>query len=155
MCNIAMRFASQAYTPILCYKRIAELSIWMNTMRWCFSDLRSNSIHPQTSLLFHRARKGVHYRKLTMKSKSDLLLVLTVESVVIGVVLGFIIRPFNPRLIAVFTNYSAIITHWSLSKNSQALLAVKVFSVVFMQILLENNRLATLLFQQNRCYSMI
>uniref|UniRef100_A0A0M3IQE4 Amino acid transporter n=1 Tax=Ascaris lumbricoides TaxID=6252 RepID=A0A0M3IQE4_ASCLU len=31
-----------------------------------------------------------------MKSKSDLLLVLTVESVVIGVVLGFIIRPFNP-----------------------------------------------------------
>uniref|UniRef100_A0A915ACQ9 Amino acid transporter n=1 Tax=Parascaris univalens TaxID=6257 RepID=A0A915ACQ9_PARUN len=31
-----------------------------------------------------------------MKSKNDLLLVLTVESVVIGVVLGFIIRPFNP-----------------------------------------------------------
>ncbi|VDK43606.1 unnamed protein product [Anisakis simplex] len=31
-----------------------------------------------------------------MKSKSDLLLVLTIESVVVGIVLGFIIRPFNP-----------------------------------------------------------
>ncbi|KHN78500.1 Putative sodium-dependent excitatory amino acid transporter glt-3 [Toxocara canis] len=31
-----------------------------------------------------------------MKSKNDLLLVLTVESVVVGIVLGFIIRPFNP-----------------------------------------------------------
>lgn len=29
--------------------------------------------------------------------KKDLLLVLTIESVVIGVVLGFVIRPFNPR----------------------------------------------------------
>uniref|UniRef100_A0A0N5C9Y4 Amino acid transporter n=1 Tax=Strongyloides papillosus TaxID=174720 RepID=A0A0N5C9Y4_STREA len=31
-----------------------------------------------------------------MTNKKDLLLVLTIESVVIGVVLGFIIRPFNP-----------------------------------------------------------
>ncbi|KAE9556382.1 hypothetical protein FO519_000422 [Halicephalobus sp. NKZ332] len=31
--------------------------------------------------------------------KKDLLLVLTIESVVIGVVLGFVIRPFNPSLI--------------------------------------------------------
>lgn len=30
--------------------------------------------------------------------KQDLLLVLTIESVVIGVVLGFMIRPFKPRL---------------------------------------------------------
>lgn len=29
--------------------------------------------------------------------KKDLLLVLTIEAVVIGVVLGFVIRPFDPR----------------------------------------------------------
>ena len=31
-----------------------------------------------------------------MEMKKDLILVLTIEAVVIGVVLGFIIRPFNP-----------------------------------------------------------
>uniref|UniRef100_A0A0N5AFG3 Amino acid transporter n=1 Tax=Syphacia muris TaxID=451379 RepID=A0A0N5AFG3_9BILA len=31
-----------------------------------------------------------------MRGKNDLLLVLTIESVVIGVVLGFVIRPFDP-----------------------------------------------------------
>ncbi|PIO63337.1 hypothetical protein TELCIR_15063, partial [Teladorsagia circumcincta] len=31
-----------------------------------------------------------------MGLKKDLLLVLTIESVVLGVVLGFVIRPFNP-----------------------------------------------------------
>lgn len=29
--------------------------------------------------------------------KEDMVLVFTIESVVIGVVLGFMIRPFNPR----------------------------------------------------------
>ncbi|EPB80103.1 transporter, dicarboxylate/amino acid:cation Na+/H+ symporter family protein [Ancylostoma ceylanicum] len=32
-----------------------------------------------------------------MGLKKDLLLVLTIESVVLGVVIGFVIRPFNPR----------------------------------------------------------
>lgn len=32
-----------------------------------------------------------------MEMKKDAILVLTIESVVIGVVLGFIIRPFGPR----------------------------------------------------------
>uniref|UniRef100_A0A1I7W7V8 Amino acid transporter n=1 Tax=Heterorhabditis bacteriophora TaxID=37862 RepID=A0A1I7W7V8_HETBA len=33
----------------------------------------------------------------SMGLKKDLLLVLTIESVVLGVVIGFVIRPFNPR----------------------------------------------------------
>lgn len=34
-----------------------------------------------------------------MGLKKDLLLVLTIESVVLGVVIGFVIRPFKPRCV--------------------------------------------------------
>jgi hypothetical protein len=63
--------------------------------------------------------------------KKDLLLVLTVESVVLGVVLGFVIRPLNPRFYFIVLETT---TPSSLFRSNDAISLIGFPGEIFMQI---------------------